>query len=265
MIKLTRPLVFIDLEATGLNILNDKIVEYCFFKVMPDMSSITLYDRVNPGINIPKNVSKIHNIYDEDVKDKKYFIDHSKKIFEFIYKCDLAGYNCNRFDIPLLTEEFSKVNIDFDINNHKVIDVQNIFHKMEQRTLSAAYKFYCKKELKNAHSAIIDSKVTYEVLLSQISYYKDIKIKDKEGQLRPLINNNVHDLSSFTSTSNRVDLAGKIVYDINQKEIFNFGKYLGQSVELVLKNNPQYYNWILKSNFPHNTKKVITKIKLKMK
>ncbi len=261
MLNLKRPLVFIDLEATGLNIAQDKIIEYSFYKVIANNNYKILYDRVDPGIPIPIKSSKIHNIYDIDIKNKQTFKYHANKILDFLNNCDLAGYNCNRFDIPILTEEFLRINIDFKIDNYKIIDVQNIFHKMEPRTLSAAYKFYCNKELINAHSAKYDSMATYEVLLAQISKYKNIQIKDKEGIYFNPITSNVNDLNNFTTTNKNVDLVGKIIYNDEGKEIFNFGKYIGKIVEHVLEKDPYYYSWIMKSNFTLNTKKKITEIK----
>lgn len=199
---------------------------------------------------IPAESTKIHGITDEDVKNCPTFKEVAKSLAAQIEGCDLAGYNSNRFDIPLLAEEFLRVGIDIDLNKRKFIDVQTIFHKMEQRTLSAAYKFYCNKSLENAHSAEADTKATYEVLKSQLDHYSDLQ-------------NDIKFLSEFSSYNNNVDFAGRMIYNDKGEEVINFGKYKGQLVSEVLKNDPGYYSWIMNGDFPLNTKKLLTEIKLR--
>ncbi|REJ83495.1 MAG: 3'-5' exonuclease [Bacteroidetes bacterium] len=249
-LTLKRPLVVLDLETTGVNVGSDRIVEIALLKIHPNGSRESRSMRLNPTIPIPVESSKIHGIYDKDVQDCPTFADVAVDIHTFIGACDLAGYNSNKFDIPLLIEEFTRVNINFDLGSIKLIDVQNIFHKMEQRTLSADYKFYCDKNLDNAHSAEADALATFEILVSQIERYPDLK-------------GDVNFLSQFSTISKNVDLAGRIVFNESGQEVFNFGKYKGQPVSDIFRKEPSYYDWMMKGDFASNTKTVITNIKLK--
>lgn len=251
-LNLRRPLVFFDLETTGINITKDRIVELSYIKVLPDGSDVRKTIRVNPGMHIPEQATAVHHITDEDVKDKPLFKEIAKTLAKDFEGCDFAGFNSNRFDIPLLMEEFLRAGVDFDISKRKFIDIQTIFHKMEQRTLTAAYKFYCDKDLDNAHSANADTAATYEVLQAQLDRY-------------PNLENDVDFLSKFSSQNRNVDLAGRIILNDNNVEVFNFGKYKGQPVEEVLKRDSGYFGWMMQGDFPQNTKNVLTNIKLRMK
>lgn len=249
-LNLKNPLVFIDLETTGINVVNDRIVEISILKIEPNGKETSYTYRVNPTVPIPEESSKIHGIYDEDVKNEPKFSEIAKNIAKLLEGCDLAGYNSNKFDFPLLAEEFLRVDVDFDIKKRKFIDVQVIFHKMEQRTLVAAYKFYCQQELTNAHSAEADVRATYEVLKAQLDKYTELE-------------NSVEYLNGFSAQNKNVDFAGRIIYNNQGKEIFNFGKNKGKTVEEVLEKDPGYYGWIMKNEFPLHTKKVMTAIKLR--
>ncbi len=249
-LNLKKPIVFFDLETTGVDVANDRIVEISLHKVMPDGKEETKTMRINPEMPIPLQSTEIHGISDDDVKDEPTFNIVAKDVAKFIEGCDLAGYNSNKFDIPLLAEEFLRVGLDVDLKKHKLIDVQVIFHKMEQRTLSAAYKFYCEKNLDDAHSAEADTIATYEILKAQIDRYSEL-------------NNDVEDLSKFSSHNKNADFAGRIVYNDKEEEVFNFGKYKGQTVESVLEKDQGYFSWMLNSDFPLYTKKVLTAIKLR--
>ena len=263
-LNLKNPVVFLDLETTGINIVTDRIVEIALLKIHIDGSEEEKVLRINPEVPIPEETSRIHGIYDEDVKDEPTFKEVAKTLAKFLEGCDLGGFNSNRFDIPLLAEEFLRADIDIDFKKRKFIDVQAIFHKMEKRTLEAAYKFYCKKTLVDAHSALADTKATYEVLKSQLDVYKDAEYKDISGKKFVPIVNDVEKLSEFSSYDRNVDFVGRIVYDENGVEVFNFGKNKGIPVEKVLEEQPGYYGWIMNSEFPLYTKKVLTKIKLRM-
>lgn len=249
-LNLKNPLVFFDLETTGINIVKDRIVEISYLKVTPNGKEESKTRRVNPEVPIPAECTAIHGITDEDVKDCPTFKCIAKTLAAEIEGCDLAGYNSNRFDIPLLAEEFLRADVDIDLNRRKFVDVQTIFHKMEQRTLSAAYKFYCDKNLENAHTAEADTMATYEVLKSQLDRYPDLK-------------NDVVYLSKFSSYSNNVDFAGRMIYNDKGEEIINFGKYKGRLVTEILKSDPGYYAWIMNGDFSLNTKKVLTEIRLR--
>jgi len=264
-LNLRNPLIFLDLETTGMNIATDRIVEIALIKVHPDGKEEEKQYRINPGMHIPEVTSKIHGIYDEDVKDKPTFKELAKTIVQFIEGCDFAGFNSNRFDIPLLAEELLRADIDMDLKKRKFVDVQAIFHKMEKRTLSAAYKFYCQKPLEDAHSAMADTKATYEVLKAQLDLYKDEEFEDAQGKISKPIVNEINALSEFSSYDTYVDFVGRIVYDENGVEIINFGKNKGIPVEKVLREQPGYYSWIMNNEFPLYTKKVLTAIKLRMK
>ena len=263
-IHLTRPLVFFDIESTGLMVGADKIVEICMLKVLPDNSSITKTMRINPEMHIPEQVSEVHGIYDKDVADKPTFKEVAAEIRDFIAGCDLAGYNLQKFDVPLLMEEFLRINMEIDMRYVRLVDVQNIFHRMEPRNLKAAYKFYCGEELENAHSAEADTIATYKVLQAQLSKYENtIFVDENEVETTP-IKNNVAALSAFSTSDRNVDYAGHIVFDKNDVEVFNFGKYKGMSVEAIFAKEPTYYDWMMKADFPLYTKRVINTIRLRM-
>jgi DNA polymerase-3 subunit epsilon len=249
-LNLRNPLIFFDLETTGINIVRDRIVEISYVKVFPNGKEESKTFLVNPGIPIPPESTAIHGISDEDVKNCPTFKEIAKTLATQIEGCDLAGYNSNRFDIPMLVEEFLRADVDIDLNKRKFIDVQTIFHKMEQRTLSAAYKFYCDKDLTNAHSAEADTIATYEILKAQLDRY-------------PELENDINYLSKFSSFTNNVDFAGRMIYNEDGKEVINFGKYKGQLVDEVLKKDPAYYGWVMNGDFPLNTKKILTEIKLR--
>jgi DNA polymerase III subunit epsilon len=263
-LNLKNPVVFLDLETTGINIVTDRIVEIALLKINLDGSEEEKLLRINPEMPIPEDASRIHGIYDEDVAAAPTFKEVAKTLAKFLEGSDLAGFNSNRFDIPLLAEEFLRAGIDIDLKRKKFIDVQAIFHKMEKRTLAAAFKFYCNKTLVDAHSAMADTKATYEVLKAQLEVYKDTEYEDSEGRKSMPIVNNIEKLSEFSSYDRNVDFVGRIIYDDNGIEIFNFGKNKGIPVEKVLEEQPGYYGWIINSEFPLYTKKVLTQIKLRM-
>jgi len=250
MLKLNKPICFFDLETTGTEISKDRIVEIAILKVFPDGKEISKCWKVNPEIPIPFLVSQIHGITNEMVENEPNFKTLAPQIVEMIKDCDLAGYNSNKFDIPLLAEELLRNGFDFDLEKHRTIDVQVIFYKMQPRTLSAAYQFYCNKNLDNAHSADADTLATYEVLKAQIEQYDELQ-------------NEVNFLQEFTTQKKSVDLAGFIIYNDKNEEIFSFGKYKGHKVSEVLMKDPGYYSWIQNADFPFYTKKVLTKLKLK--
>ncbi len=250
-IKLSRPLVVLDLEATGANVATDRIVEICLHKVNPDQSTETYTKRINPEMPIPIEISEIHGIYDIDLMDEPNFKALSDEINEFLKGCDLAGYNSNKFDVPMLVEEFYRCGKEFDMTDRRLVDVQNIFHKMEERTLKAAYKFYCQKDLENAHSAEADTLATYDVLLSQLERYDNLE-------------NNVDFLHEFSQRNKHLDFMGRITEGKNGEALFNFGKYKGQSVKDVLSKDPAYYGWMMRGEFPAYTKKVLKDIKESM-
>lgn len=262
-LKLNNPLVFFDLETTGINIASDRIVEIALLKIKPNGEKEEMLMRINPEVHIPEQSSKIHGIYDADVKNEPSFREVAKKVAAFIEGCDLAGFNSNRFDIPLLAEEFLRAGIDIDMKKRKFVDVQAIFHKMEKRTLSAAYKLYCNKDLEDAHSAMADTKATYEILKAQLDAYEKTEYEDNRGNVSIPVKNDVNALSEFSSYDKNVDFLGRIIYDENGVEIFNFGKNKGKPVEQVLKEQPGYYGWIMNGDFPLYTKKVLTNIKLR--
>jgi DNA polymerase-3 subunit epsilon len=262
-LKLSKPIAFFDIETTGVNVGSDRIVEISIFKVHPDGREETLTMRINPGIPIPPVATEIHGISDEDVKDAPTFAEAAPQLSQMLKNTDLAGYNSNKFDIPLLAEEFLRVDVDFDISHRKFVDVQNIFHKMEPRTLKAAYKFYCGQTLVNAHSAEADTRATYEVLLAQLERYQDAEYDDGKGNISHPIKNDVQALHDFSFNTRNVDLVGHIVYDEHGVEVFNFGKYKGKSVKEVFEKEPQYFDWMKKADFPMSTKKVIDTIMLR--
>jgi DNA polymerase-3 subunit epsilon len=264
LLKLKNPIIFLDLETTGINIATDRIVEIALIKVSVDGSEEEKSLRINPGVPIPKETSEIHGIYDEDIKDAPTFKEVAKMLAKFMEGCDLGGFNSTRFDIPLLAEEFLRVDVDIDFKKHKFIDVQGIFHKMEKRTLVAAYKFYCNEELVDAHSAMADTKATYEVLKAQLDRYRGTEFEDNKGVKSIPVVNDVEKLSEFSSFNKNVDFVGRIVYDENGVETFNFGKNKGIPVEKVLREQQGYYGWMMNSDFPLYTKKVLTRLRLKL-
>ncbi|HLP05020.1 MAG TPA: 3'-5' exonuclease [Paludibacter sp.] len=249
-LKLKNPIIFFDLETTGTNIVSDRIVEISYHKVSPNGREETKTIRINPGMPIPKGASDIHGITDADVAHCPLFKDVAKEIARDFEGCDLAGYNSNRFDIPMLAEEFLRADVDIDMTKRKLVDVQVVFHKMEQRTLGAAYKFYCDKELVGAHGAEADTLATYEILEAQLDRYPELK-------------NDIEFLAKYTTQNNNVDFAGRMVYNEKGEEVINFGKYKGQKVTDVLKSDIGYYGWMMSSDFPLHTKKVLTSIKLR--
>ncbi len=261
-LKLKNPLVIFDLETTGTNVVSDRIVEYSFVKVMPDGEIIKNTERVNPERPIPIETSLIHGIYDKDVKDKPAFKSLAKELSAFLHGCDLAGFNILKFDVPVLVEEFLRADVDFDISKRKLLDAQKIFHMMEKRTLTAAYKFYCGKDLVDAHSAEADTLATLEVLDAQIKRYEGESLMDLKGKKIGTIENDVETLHQITN-DNMVDLAGRFVFNDDGIEVFNFGKHKGQAVEDVLKRESGYYDWMMKGDFPMDTKRKLTEIKLR--
>lgn len=248
--NLRNPLVFFDLETTGINIVADRIVEICYLKINIDGSEVAKTIRINPERHIPEEATRVHGISDADVADCPTFKQVAQSLANEIEGCDLAGFNSNRFDIPLLVEEFLRAGVDIDLTKRKMIDVQTIFHKKEQRTLSAAYKFYCGLDLDNAHSAEADTRATYEVLKAQLDRYPDLE-------------NDMAMLSEYSSHNRNVDFAGRFIYDENGVEVFNFGKYKGRSVVEVLRTDTGYYGWIMQGDFALDTKNVLTRIRLR--
>lgn len=249
-LNLKRPIAFFDLETTGVNVASDRIIEISIVKVSPGGGEEWFTRRVNPEMPISPSATEVHGIKDEDLKDEPVFAVIARDIARFLEGCDLAGYNAIKFDIPVLAEEFLRAEVDFDLRKSKYVDVQVIFHKMEQRTLSAAYKFYCDKSLENAHSAEADTAATYEILKSQLDRYDNLT-------------NDIDKLSEFSFYKKHADLAGRIVYNKEGEEIFNFGKHKGRLVEEILKEEPGYYAWMMKGDFPLYTKKILTEIRLR--
>jgi DNA polymerase III subunit epsilon len=247
MLQLTKPLAFIDLETTGVNLATDRIIEIAIVKVLPDGKRTVKRKLINPQIPIPKQSSDLHGITNEMVKDAPTFKDVAHELKQMLDGCDIAGYNSNRFDIPMLVEEFLRADVDFDMKGRRLVDVQNIFHKMEQRTLSAAYKFYCNKVLDGAHSAEIDASATHEILIAQLQRYPDL-------------GTSVESVLKLIGEEPIVDFARRFVME-NGVEIFNFGKYKGRPVAEVLRTEPQYYDWMMKGDFPQYTKQKLTEIR----
>lgn len=251
-IKLSRPIVFFDIESTGVNVSSDRIVEISFLKVHPDGREEVKTMRINPTIPIPPQTTEIHGISDADVANEPTFADRAQEIALFLKGCDLGGYNSNKFDIPMLAEEFARADVEIDLKKMKFVDVQVIFFKMEPRTLSAAYRFYCEKNLENAHSAEADVRATWEILQSQMERYKELS-------------DTIDGLSEFSANSKFADFAGRIVYDKDGEELFNFGKHKGKKVLEIFTKEPSYYSWMMNGDFPEYTKRVITRIYLKMR
>ncbi len=244
-LNLKRPLVFFDLETTGTSITRDRIVELSYIKVYPDGTKEEKCRRINPEMHIPEASTSIHHITDEDVKDAPTFRQIANSLNQQLKDCDIAGYNSNKFDVPLLIEEFARAGINFQVADRNFVDVQNIFHKMEQRTLIAAYRFYCGKDLTDAHSALADTRATYEVLLGQLERYDSLE-------------NDVEKLAKFSRSGRAVDLAARVVLDDKDVPVFNFGKYKGQPVKDVFRRERSFYSWIMQGDFPKNTKDVLT-------
>lgn len=249
-LRLERPLIIFDLETTGTSITHDRIVEISVIKVHPDGHRETRTRRLNPEMHIPEASTAVHHITDEMVATEPTFRQVAKSLLEMFEGCDIAGYNSNKFDVPLLMEEFGRVGLNFEIAGRRFIDVQNIFHKKEQRTLIAAYKFYCGRDLADAHSAMADTEATYEVLLGQLERYDDLLPE-------------VGFLADFSASGRNVDLAGRIVLDDNDVEIFNFGKHKGRPVKDVLKREPSFFDWMMQGDFPKNTKDVLRGLRYK--
>ena len=250
-LNLKRPIIFFDLETTGLDIAKDRIVELCYIRVEPNGNEEARSMRINPEMHIPEVASSVHGITDDDVKDCPTFADVAPQLAATFEGCDLAGFNSNRFDLPLLAEEFMKAGVNIDLSHVQAIDVQNIYHKLEKRTLAAAYKFYCGRDLENAHIALADTQATYEVLQAQLDHYPND------------LQNDVDFLAEFSRMNRNIDFAGRFVYDESGKELINFGKYKGKAIKDVLSRDPGYYSWIMQGDFTLNTKQVLTKLRLK--
>ena len=261
-LHLKKPLAFFDLETTGVNIARDRIVEISVVKALPNGETEIRTRRVNPEMPIPLESSLIHGIYDEDVKDAPTFKMLAKNLATFLEGCDLAGFNSNRFDIPMLVEEFLRVGVEFDLKNRRAVDTQRIYHMMEPRNLSAAYQFYCGKSLVDAHSAEADTIATFEVLQGQIARYEGMKVIDSHGKELGTVENDEAALHALTA-SKLIDFAGRMVYNEKGEEVFNFGKHNGKRVADVLKNEPSFYDWLMKGDFPLDTKRKLTEIKLR--
>ena len=251
-LKLTRPLVFFDLETTGTNITHDRIVEISIVKLMPDGTVVERSRRLNPEMPIPAEAAAVHHITDDDVAGEPTFRQVAASLSKLLQGCDIAGFNSNRFDIPLLDQEFHRAGVDFDLNGVRFVDVQTIYHKKEPRTLVAAYRYYCGKELEEAHSALADTRATMEVLMAQLDVYDDLPVE-------------LDGLSEFANPNRNVDLLGRLIYDDNKREVINFGKYKGRLAEEVLASDPGYYNWIMQGDFAQNTKNAFTRIKMRLK
>lgn len=259
-LQLKRPLAFFDLETTGVNIAVDRIVELSILKILPEGKEEVLTFKVNPEIPIPAESSMFHGVYDDDVKDLPPFKERAGEVRDFIGDADLAGYNSNKFDVPMLMEEFLRAGVDFSLGGRAFVDVQNIFHQMEQRTLKAAYKFYCNASLENAHTAEADVRATYEVLKAQLSKYEGASFEDKHGNMSIPVVNDVQALHDFTNLSKPVDFAGRLIYDEDGDPCINFGKHKGRKVQQVFDAEPSYYSWMQQGDFPRYTKKVLEKL-----
>ena len=250
-LKLSKPIVFFDLETTGIDVATDRIVEICLIRLEPNGNRQSMTLRLNPERHIPEEASAVHGIYDADVRDCPTFREKAEELKNIFEGCDLAGFNSNRFDIPLLAEEFIRSGVSIDLNSPRRVDVQNIYHKLERRTLVAAYKFYCNKDLENAHSALADTEATLEVLEAQLDHYPEE------------LHNDIDFLAEYSSRDNFVDFAGRVAYNDKGEEVVNFGKHKGRLVKDVLRIEPSYYNWMMQSDFTMNTKQVLTRLKYK--
>ena len=249
-LNLTKPIIFFDLETTGIDVVNDRIVEMSYVKIDPNGDETSKHFRVNPEMHIPEQASAVHGIYDDDVKDCKTFKEWAPEVIRDFEGCDIAGFNSNHFDVPMLVEEMLRVGASFSTQGRRFVDVQNIYHKLERRTLIAAYKFYCDKNLEDAHSALADTMATYEVLKAQLDHYPDV------------LQNDIDFLAEYSRKNNNIDFAGRFVYDENKTPVFNFGKYKGMPVKDVLNRDPSYYAWMMNGDFARNTKDVLTKLRL---
>lgn len=268
-LKLKRPLVFFDLETTGTKVGVDRIVEMAMIKVNPDGTVVKKPEQpgkahrilVNPEMPIPIESSLVHGVYDEDVANAPTFGRIAPGLLKWLHGCDLAGFNSNRFDVPMLAEEFLRVGVDFGLEDRHLIDVQNIFHKMEQRTLRAAYAFYCDKELEGAHEALPDTLATLEVFLAQLERYKNHTVLDSRGETVGPVPSDMAELAAFCQMRNNADLMGRLVYDDDGVVVFNFGKYMGQPVKEVLAKDSGYFGWMMQGDFPRYTKRVLQRVK----
>lgn len=268
-LHLKKPLAFFDLETTGTDVAKDRIVEIAVVKIMPDGQVNTLPSQpgkehrmlINPGMPIPIESSMVHGIYDADVKDAPTFEQAATKLFKFLMDCDLGGFNSNRFDIPLLAEEFLRAGINFSLEGRNLVDVQVIYHMMEPRSLKAAYKFYCGKDLEDAHEALPDAMATYEVFEAMLDKYQGVEMKGKDGNMIVPIQNDMEKIHELSERKKKADLAGHMIYSDAGDIVFNFGKYKGQKVQDVLLKDPGYYSWMLNADFPLYTKKVLTDIR----
>jgi DNA polymerase-3 subunit epsilon len=261
-LNLRNPLVVFDLETTGTNVSHDRIVEMAMIKILPSGEKQEKVRRINPTIPIPEETSLIHGIYDKDVENEPTFKQIAKSLSQFLEGCDLAGFNVLKFDVPLLVEEFLRANVDFDIDHRKILDAQKIFHMMEKRNLTAAYRFYCEKDLINAHSAAADTRATMEVIEAQIARYEGQDLTDLQGKKIGVITDEIENLHHITN-SKMVDLAGRIVYK-DDIEVFNFGKHRGKPVHEVLQKEPSFYDWMMKGDFPLDTKRKLTQLRLRL-
>jgi DNA polymerase III subunit epsilon len=268
-LNLKKPLAFFDLETTGTDVAKDRIVEIAVVKMMPDGQVHTLPVKegsenrmlINPGVPIPVEASMVHGIYDADVSGKPQFHHVAKDLFLFLHDCDLGGFNSNKFDIPLLAEEFLRAGIDFSLEGRNLVDVQVIFHLMEPRSLKAAYKFYCGKNLEGAHEALADARATKEVFEAMMERYQGVEIEDRNGALYAPVVNDMEKIHSLSERRKKADLAGHIVYNDANEIVFNFGKYRGEKVVDILQRDPGYYSWMQNADFPLYTKKVLTDIR----
>jgi DNA polymerase-3 subunit epsilon len=267
-LKLRRPLVVFDLETTGTDISRDRIVEIAMIKVNPDGSIVSKPEKsggedrllIDPERPIPAESSAVHGIYDSDVEGKPTFKQYAKSMFKFLMDCDLAGFNSNRFDVPFLAEEFLRAGIEFSVDDRNLIDVQNIFHKMEQRTLRAAYKFYCDKDLDGAHEALPDTEATLEILLAQLERYKAATTLDSHGEIVGPVPSDMDELAAFCERKKFADLAGRLIYDEEGEVCFGFGKHINRRVKDVLKAEAGYYGWMMRGDFPEYTKRKLQEV-----
>ena len=260
-LNLKIPLCFFDLETTGTNITQDRIVEIAVVKMMPNGEILERHNRVNPTIPIPAESSAVHGITDKDVKDKPTFKELAKEYARFIEGADLSGFNVLKFDIPVLVEEFLRADVDFDYSRKRIIDSQRIYHMMEKRNLAAAFKFYCQKDMKDSHSAVADTRASMEVLLAQVERYENREVTDSMGKPIGIMKNDMDELNKLAS-SNMIDLAGRMVIDSKGEAVFNFGKHKGKGVLGVLKTEASYYDWMMNGDFSLDTKRRLTEIKL---
>ena len=259
-LNLTRPLAFFDLETTGIDVAHDRIVQIAVLKINPDESLERYEELLNPGMHIPEESSAIHGIFDADVADKPSFKEKGNEILNFMSGCDLGGYNSNKFDIPLLMEEFLRNEMEFDLSNRHFIDVQNIFHKMEKRTLRGAYKFYTGAVMENAHDAMADIEATFQVFLSQLERYEGVEYNSEEENTLTPIKNDIPSLAEYSMMRKTADFAGRVAYNDDGVEVFNFGKHKGETVIDVFENDPSYFSWMKKGDFPKYTIQVLEEI-----